>query len=430
VRLWPRTLFERTAVLIASTLLAFSVVAWQAIIWTAVVPAAELAVHVLTQRAEEAVAARRAGSPPPADSRFDSGEAPATPRFRRNFAFNAYVETIRSGLKTSLDSPDVRISRLAAPTEIWVRVRDVPDQWLVLSWRLVGPRAPLAAVGVLGAAALIVLIGAGLSARRLTAPLAGLAAAAARVAEGEKVDIETGYGPSEVRALAVAFQSMSHRLAELDEQRELMLAGISHDLRTPLARIRVALELVETQDPGLREEMAASVEEMDRMIGQILQYVRANYRESPSAAVLDDVVRRCLAPYSSDARVSLELNAPARIAFAVECVRHTVPNLVQNALEYGRTPVTVRTAIEPNGIVLRVEDSGDGLSGEQWSEALRPFHRLRAAPGNGHSGLGLALVERLVRMSGGNVDSQRAGGVFVVTVRLPLAEPVDRAART
>jgi two-component system osmolarity sensor histidine kinase EnvZ len=212
---------------------------------------------------------------------------------------------------------------------------------------------------------------------------------------------------------------MSHRLAELDAQRELMLGGISHDLRTPLARMRVAIELLDAKDAALVEEMAASIAEMDRMIGRFLHYARANYRESPACAVLDDVVREALAMYRSEARLAFELCASAPRLFAVECARHTLLNLVQNALEYGRPPVRVRTAMAPGEVSVIVEDSGDGLSNEQWREAVRPFNRLGAPVSNGHSGLGLALVVRLVTMSGGSVSGENADGVFAVTVRLP-----------
>jgi two-component system osmolarity sensor histidine kinase EnvZ len=404
--------------LIASTLLVFSIIAWQAIIWTAIVPAAELTAHILTQKAGAAISARRDGTPLPEGARFESGEPPAKPRFGRGAAVGVYVETVRRNLQAALGSPEVRINRLAAPSEVWVRLPD-DGVWLVLTWRLAGPRAPLAALGLLATAALIVLAAAAFLARRLTAPLAGLAAAAARVAEGEKVEIETATGPSEVRSLAVAFQSMSHRLAELDEQRELMLGGISHDLRTPLARMRVAIELLDAKNAALLEEMAASIAEMDRMIGQFLHYARANYRESPASAVPDDIVRESLAMYSTDARLALALSASAPRLLAVECLRHTVRNLVQNALEYGRAPVTVRTTMAPGEVRLVVEDCGAGLTDAQWSEAVRPFHRLGAPATDGHSGLGLALVVRLVTKSGGAISSLRANGVYAVTVRLP-----------
>jgi len=421
VRPWPQSLFGRTAALIGSTLLLFSIIAWQAMVWTIIVPAAELTVQVLTQRAQTAIAAQHTGQALPPDTRFEDALSPDMARRFHGFAYGAYVDVVRRDLQTALNSPDVRIGRVPPPSEVWVRMPDAPDRWLVMSWRLGGPKAPLAALGVLASGALIVLVGAGLSARRLTAPLAGLAAAAARVAAGETVDIATAAGPSEVRSLAVAFQSMSHRLAELDAQRELMLGGISHDLRTPLARIRVAVELLDAQDPALVDEMTASVEEMDRMIGQFLNYVRANYRERPSAASLDDVARETLAAHGGNAHFQLALGAGEMRYFAVECVRHTLLNLVQNAFEYGRVPVSVCTSASAQEIEFTVADHGVGLSPAEWSEAVKPFHRLRSQPDKGHTGLGLALVDRLVGMCGGSLQSKQIRGGFNVTVRLPAS---------
>jgi len=419
MRLVPQSLFVRTALLIAGTILVFSIIAWQAIVWTAIVPAAELATSVLTQRANAAIAARRTGQAPPEGTRFED-IAPATMESRfRGLSFRAYVEAIRAKLQANLNSPELRIRRLTGPSELWVRTREFPDTWLVLSWRIADPKAPLAALGVLGAAALLVLGAAALSARRLTAPLAALAAAAAHLAEGSKVDIATGSGPSEVRSLAVAFQSMSHRLSELDQQRELMLGGISHDLRTPLARLRVAVELLDAGDQALTQEMTANIEEMDQMVGQFLHYVRANYRESPTRASLDDVARHTLAGYTADQRLHLELDAAKIRWFAVDCVRHTLLNLVQNALEYGQPPVAVRTWVTADRIGIQVQDCGAGLSEEQWSDAVRPFHRLRDQPSGGHTGLGLAMVDRLVSVCNGDLDAARTAGGFTVTVQLP-----------
>jgi len=199
-----------------------------------------------------------------------------------------------------------------------------------------------------------------------------------------------------------------------------MLGGISHDLRTPLARIRVALELLDVSDPALRAEMALSIEEMDRMIGQFLHYTRANYRESPLTAVLDDVVRESLASFAGDERVRLQLDGASPCRFAVECVRHTLLNLVQNALEYGSAPVTVCTKAGASGITLTVQDCGAGIDASQWAQAVRPFQRLSSAPSKGHSGLGLALVQRLVLSGGGELSARQVSGGFEVRVRLPI----------
>jgi two-component system osmolarity sensor histidine kinase EnvZ len=419
--LMPRSLFGRTALLIAVTIAVFAVISWQAIIWTALVPSAEAAASLLTERAHAALAAQRSGGPLPEGARFESGGwVPMKPRYA-GLALRTYMERVRSRVAANLDASEVRIQRYAAPSEIWVRTPERPDAWLVLTWRIAGPGAPLATLVVWGAAAALALGAAALSARRLTAPLAELAAAAARVAEGERVQIETASGPSEVRSLAVAFQSMSHRLAELDAQRELMLAGISHDLRTPLARLRVAAELLDKDDAALTREITANVEEMDRMIGQFLHYARAGFRETPAGASLDEIARQTLAIYASDERLRLELGAADARLFAIDSVRHMLLNLAQNALEYGRPPVTVRTSATATAISFEVRDRGAGLSAAQWAEAMRPFHRLQDRPGGTHAGLGLAMVERLVRMCGGSWEGRQIEGGFTVTVRLPAA---------
>ena len=373
----PRSLFARTALLIAVTIFVFGVIAWQAIIWTALVPTADAAASLLTERAHEALAARSSGGALPEGARFESrrpGLREAA--LRRDSPCALTWSECGARLATNLNSSDVYIQRYAAPSEIRVRMPELAGSWLVLTWRIAGAGAPVATLVVWGAAALLALGAAALSARRLTAPLAELAAAAARLAEGERVQIKTSSGPSEVRSLAIAFQSMSHRLAELDEQRELMLGGISHDLRTPLARLRVAVELLDKGDAALTREIVANIEEMDRMIGQFLQYARAGYRETPARASLDEIVRQTLAIYASDERLRLEPGAADARLFAVDSVRHVLLNLVQNALEYGRPPVTVRTSVDRHRDPLRGSRSGRGPLAAQWAEATAPVSPL------------------------------------------------------
>ena len=415
----PKSLFARTALLFAATLLVFTLIVWQAIIWTVFVPAAEAQAALLTERASEAIAARSTRQPLPNGVRFESSPpTPMEPRYA-GLALRTYTMRVCTRLQTNLNAPEAHIHRYAGPAEIWLRVAEVPDSWLVLSWRIAGPAAPIATLILLGAAAFLTLGVAAISARRLAAPLAELASAAGRLAQGERVEVATSSGPSEVRSLAVAFQSMSHRLAELDEQRELMLGGISHDLRTPLARLRVAVELLGESDQALTEEMTANIEEMDRMIGQFLHYTRASYRETPANASLDNIVRQALSVYATDDRLRLELGAPGRRRFALDSVRHVLINLVQNALEYGRPPVTVRTAASPAEISIVVHDLGPGLSEAEWTEAVRPFRRMRDQPAGSHTGLGLAMVDRLVQVCEGSMEAKRVDGGFSVTVRLP-----------
>jgi len=421
-RWWPRSLFARTALLIAATVVLFSLICWAAIVWTTIIPAAEATAHVLAQRANTAIIASRSGAHLPQNVEIRTSEPAPEDRQRREFSFSLYLNHLRAQLQTDLPGSQIYVARTAMPAEVWIRPLELQGRWVVLHWQIARPETPLAIGAVVLIGALLVLTGAAIFARRLTAPLAALVEATQRLAEGEHVAVNTASGPSEVRSLAVAFQSMSHRLAELDEQRELMLAGISHDLRSPLARVRVALELLNTHDTELVDQMTLDIGEIDRMVGQLLHYVRAGYRETPVRACLDEIVRDSISHYRNDGQLRVELNAAEPHLLAVESVRRVVLNLVQNAFEYGRAPVTVRTDLRPGELLLSVEDKGQGLSEQEWQEAIRPFRRLRATPGAGHTGLGLATVERLVQACRGKLTSTRTEYGFVVNVTLATNE--------
>jgi two-component system osmolarity sensor histidine kinase EnvZ len=331
------------------------------------------------------------------------------------FSLGLYLNHLRKQLQADMPGSRILVARVM-PTELWIRPAQVPDRWFVLKWQIARPETPLALGGVVLAGGLLSLVAAAVFARRLTAPLATLVEATRRVGDGEVVSVDASSGPSEVRSLAVAFQAMSQRLVELDERRELMLAGLSHDLRSPLARMRVAVDLLESSDPNLIGQITTDVEEIDGMVGQFLHYVRAGYREAPARASADEIVRDSLGHYLRTAELNVELNATGSRLLPVESVRRVVINLVQNAFEHGRAPVTLRTLLRPRELLISVEDRGQGISVQDWQQAIRPFHRLRAAPAAGHCGLGLATVERLVRAAQGTLAGRQVQGGFVVDV--------------
>jgi two-component system osmolarity sensor histidine kinase EnvZ len=420
-RLWPRSLFARTAWLIAGALAFFSLIAWMTLVWTALIPAAEATAHVLAQRVEAAATAYESGAPLPQGVEIsDVGTSPETRR-RLDVSLSLYLSHLRRQLRADLPTSEIVITRAVIPTEVWIRMSRIPDRWFVLRWQAARPETPAVMGAVVLAGALLSLLAAALFARRLTAPLAALVAVTQRVGAGQTADVDTNSGATEVRALAVAFQGMSQRLAQLNEQRELMLAGLSHDLRSPLARMRIAVDLLDTPDSTLREQITVDVEEVDRMVGQLMHYVRAGYRETPSLACADDIVRDSVAPYLRDEDLHTELSASEPRALPVDSVRRVVANLVQNAFEYGRAPITVRTSLGARELLISVEDRGPGISVQDWHHAIQPFHRLRETPGTGHSGLGLATVERLVRAAQGTLASRKTPDGFVVEVTLPTA---------
>jgi two-component system osmolarity sensor histidine kinase EnvZ len=421
----PQSLFGRTAALIAAILCVFSFIVYTAVMWAVVVPSADLTAEVLAQRAQVALSAQRSGAAAPQGASWSSSRPrDIRPRLRA-LPYGAYLDRLCDDVRAHLNAVEVVMVRARAPAQIGIRFAADDERWLTLSIRLARPETPWAFLTVLSVTVLLVLVVSAWSTRRLTTPLARLAQAASRIAGGEIAPPIPASGPSEVRSLAQALQSMSHRLAELNEERELMLAGISHDLRSPLARIRVALELVGDGNAVLVQQMSGEVEEMDRMIGVFLHYVRAGYRESPVMASLDDVVRKALTPFAHDARVTFQPGAAAKRPLHAEAIGHIAFNLVHNALDHGRPPVQVITAADTSQVRLVVRDAGPGVDPMEWQEALRPFSRLRAAPGHGHAGLGLALVDRLVRAARGTVTAQRDGDGFRIVIALPASTSLD-----
>jgi two-component system osmolarity sensor histidine kinase EnvZ len=407
--------------LIAGTLAFFSFLAWSAILWTTIIPAAETTAHVLAQRAKLAASAYSSGMPLPEG--VEVGDATALPEpHKRDASLSLYLSRLRNKLEAELPGSRVVVVRGVMPTELWVHMVQVPDRWLILRWQVARPETPLAIGGIVLVGALLSLVGAAMFARRLTAPLAGLVEATRRVGDGEVIAIDGSSGPSEVQDLAVAFQAMSRRLAEADEQRELMLAGLSHDLRSPLARMRVAVDLIDTPDSELHGGIIADVEEIDRIVGQFLHYVRAGYRERPTLASADELVRDSLGRYMRGGDIQVELAAEESRLLPVESVRRVLSNLVQNALNYGQAPVTVRTSLRSGELLVSVEDHGEGISAQEWAQAVRPFNRLRSAPSAGHSGLGLATVERLALAAQGKLTSRQIEGGFVVEVTFATAQ--------
>jgi len=265
-----------------------------------------------------------------------------------------------------------------------------------------------------GVVMVLALLGAYLIARQVALPLKRIAQAAQQVGEGKTPSPLSERGAQEIATVSRAFNRMSADLAANERERALVLAGISHDLRTPLARVRLAAEL--TADASLREGLAADVEQMDAVIQQFLDYARLDENEAAVstdvAALAEEVSRR----FESQAK-SLALDLQALPPFSVRplLLKRALSNLLDNAVKYGGGEITVRLRQVADGVELSVADCGTGIPDGQREAVKRPFVRLQAARSDaGGSGLGLAIVERAVRLHGGefHLEPRDGGGLF------------------
>jgi two-component system osmolarity sensor histidine kinase EnvZ len=277
-----------------------------------------------------------------------------------------------------------------------------------------------------GLVVLALVVAAFLFARYLSRPLRQLEAAVAHVGRGATPAALPETGPSEIAAVNRGFNAMLANLRQIERDRAVLLAGVSHDLRTPLARLRLGLELAST-DPATRQGMITDIEEMDRVIGQFLEFARGEEAAALETSDLNALARGLVERYKSAGRdVRLSAGPVAPFPMRPTAIARLIGNLVDNALAYGAPPVEIATSRTAGQAVVEVTDRGPGIAASDVERLKQPFTRASdsrarddGAPG---AGLGLAIVDRIARLHGGRFDLlPREGGGTIARVTLPAA---------
>lgn len=307
-------------------------------------------------------------------------------------------------------------SKLGADTQISLQVNGQPGLWVSFFidddgyWVAFDPTRletfPRVQWLGWGAVALTLsLVGAVVISRLINLPLKRLASAAVAIGQGSRPVPLPESGPREIRQANASFNAMVAELERIEADRALLLAGISHDLRTPLTRLRLEIEL-NALDAGTREAMSADVEQMDTIIGQFLDYARplnatGGFGEIALLELVEEVVGN-LAP-SSDLVVTVHASPCAPVFGQRTELQRVLLNLLENARRYGRNKDDDVARVEinvrdQNGSILEVCDHGPGIPEAQQERLKRPFTRLDSARSQANgAGLGLAIVERIAQ---------------------------------
>lgn len=279
----------------------------------------------------------------------------------------------------------------------------------------------------------LALIGAYLIVARINRPLRQLTRAAARMGRGTMPAPVPETGPTEIRTVARAFNQLAADLKRLDDERALLLAGVSHDLRTPLSRIRLSVELLDDRgDAALKQGIEQDIAEIDKAIGQFLDFARLTQPEAVTEAVeLNALVQSVVSRYADPPhRVTLSTSPVPPLALRAAAMQRLVVNLVENALRHGGAEVAVATGCDAGCAWVEVRDRGPGIPEGETERMLQPFTRLDRARGGSGTGLGLAIVDRIARMHGGRARLlPRPGGGLIARVELPLSARPDETSR-
>ena len=261
---------------------------------------------------------------------------------------------------------------------------------------------------------LLALLGAWWLQRHINRPLAQVVVAARQLARGQTPAVLPEADPEEIATVARSFNHMAQSLAAADHERALMLAGVSHDLRTPLTKLRLGVEIAGPQvDAPLAASMARSIDEMDGIVGQFLQFARSGEAEAPTTASLNDLAQAVAEAQADHGRaLVLELGALPDVPVRPQALRRALDNLVENAWRHGTPPVLLRTGADADGVWLEVQDQGPGIAPAELDRIRQPFARGDGAARSGApgAGLGLAIVERVARSHGGRLELHSAAG--------------------
>ncbi len=295
----------------------------------------------------------------------------------------------------------------------WVRFEHrVPREFFGRPLRLLASIAVLL-VSVVAIALLVV--------RRVTRPLATLAAAAEALGRDIGAPPLPESGPLEVRRAARAFNTMQRRIARLVEERSRVLAAVSHDLKTPLTRMRLRAELIE--EPATRERLVADIGEMEQMVNAALAFARGtDSREAPATVDLGALLES-IAEDAGAAGNRLRVSGAEGVTCEARplALKRCLSNLVDNALRYAGGEAEVEVEVEPERVRIAVLDRGPGIPAAEIERVFEPFYRLEPSRSrdSGGTGLGLSIARNVARAHGGDlVLRPRPGGGLIAELTL------------
>lgn len=307
----------------------------------------------------------------------------------------------------------------------WIRPPQAPNIWITVPLSGVGDAniSPLTiflmVIGILSVA------GGWIFVRRLNRPLQALQKAAIEVGRGYIPPPLNEEGSSEIVAVTQAFNQMAKGIKQLEDDRALLTAGISHDLRTPLTRIRLATEMLPPDQSWISDGIIHDIEDMNDIIDQFIDYVRQDQSEKTEPTDINHMIEEVAQARTIEEQHEIDLDlhdvpiAPLRKV----AIKRVLENLIENAFRYGSDKINISTHFskKPTELSFSVRDFGKGIPEEDIEDLFQPFKQGDKARGSVGSGLGLAIIKRIVDMHSGKITlrNHEEGGL-VATVTLPF----------
>lgn len=354
------------------------------------------------------------------------------PRVEDKFLAELFTNQIEEKLAKELGVKDVTVYFKFKPIpRIWIQTPEMNGNWvreplktytnysveLIAGW--------LFGVPIVSSIIILILV------RQMNRPLRRLQNTANNYSKtGKAPYLDTNHGPLEIRQVNQAFNHMVYTLEQTERDRQIMLAGISHDLRTPLTRIRLTAEML--PDEFFREGLIYDVDDMDAILNQFISYMRDGSDEELTETNLNSLLQELVVQFKP-LDIRFEAQELPIIAARSLSLKRLIANLINNAKRYGAEPIELSASHVDDHILITVADHGEGIPPDQVEELMQPFVRGNSARTIQGSGLGLAIVKRIVDIHQGQISicNREQGGLEVV-ISLPIptveaSEPANNA---
>lgn len=325
----------------------------------------------------------------------------------------------KKALEARYQMPDGATVVVGADGKLWVRI-NMAQQPLWLSVKSGTTSDPLQNLVLVAALTFAIALFAGIALQRhVTRPLKELEDHVRQFHDPNTHTPLPKTGVREIAAVSDAFNQMANRLKLTEADRAVMLAGVSHDLRTPLTKLRLSLDMLHDADEELITSAKRQVDRIETMLVQFLEYARGFDAEELKATSLSALLDSAIKTVDLTGKVNIDLPEDAIVSIRQGALLRALGNLMTNAMRYGKSPVRVSARISGTFFTLEVFDSGTGLEPDQAKALIRPFARGNSARTGDGTGLGLAIAEQAAIAHGGKLDFVKCPTGFRAALQLP-----------
>ena len=321
--------------------------------------------------------------------------------------FSPIDRTLRRELKSNFSAKQYWFDTLSYKELIDLRIKyeDGYFKFLVPKDRVTSSSARLFALWITVPAIIMVIISL-IFLKNQTRPITNLARAAERFGKGEEIEEFKPSGALEIRQAGYEFDKMRKRILRHLNQRTEMLSGISHDLRTPLTRMKLQVAFIKDKD--LSKKLTDDINEMEKMLNEYLQFTSSSYIEKDEIFNLSDLIEMVIKKYNNKS-ILKDITQRVYVNGRKNLINRCLNNIIDNALKYGNK-VEIKLNKKNTNIFITVDDDGPGISTKEYDNVFKPFYKIDKGRADAKSsvGLGLSIASDIVRSHGGNITLEKS----------------------